>query len=46
MYGGNKTFVYVVHGKGLVVYCYNPDGLITDKYKHKVEGKLMFRECV
>ena len=27
--------VYVVHYTGLVVYCYSPDGSLTEKYEHK-----------
>ena len=27
--------VYVVHYRGLVVYCYTPDGLLSHRYKHK-----------
>ena len=27
--------VYVVHGKGLIVYCYTPDGSLSHKYEHK-----------
>ena len=30
-----KERVYVVHYTGLVVYCYNPDGSLIEKYKHK-----------
>ena len=36
--------VYVVHYRGLVVYCYNPDGSLSMNIK--VEQKLMLRECV
>ena len=27
--------VYVVHFKGLIVYCYTPDGSLSHKYEHK-----------
>ena len=27
--------VYVVHYKGLIVYCYTPDGSLSHKYEHK-----------
>ena len=27
--------VYVVHQKGLIVYCYTPDGSLSHKYEHK-----------
>ena len=30
-----RTRVYVVHHTGLVVYCYNPDGSLSEKYEHK-----------
>ena len=30
-----KERVYVVHQTGLVVYCYNPDGSLSDKYEHE-----------
>ena len=30
-----KERVYVVHDTGLVVYCYNPDGSLSEKYEHK-----------
>ena len=30
-----KERVYVVHCIGLVVYCYNPDGSLSEKYEHE-----------
>ena len=30
-----KQRVYVVHHTGLFVYCYNPDGSLSEKYQHK-----------
>ena len=34
-----KERVYVVHGTGLVAYCYNPDGSLSEKYEHKGGAK-------
>ena len=42
----HKERIYVVHGTGLVAYCYNPDGSPSETYEHRVEQKLMLRECV
>ena len=30
-----KERVYVVHRTGLVIYCYNPDGSLSEKYEHE-----------
>ena len=30
-----RTRVYVVHYTGLVVYCYSPDGSLSEKYEHE-----------
>ena len=30
-----RTRVYVVHHTGLVVYCYSPDGSLSEKYEHE-----------
>ena len=35
-----KEHVYVVHRIGLVVYCYNPDGSLGEKYEHKSGAKI------
>ena len=35
--------VYVVHSKGLIVYCYTPDGSLSHKYEHKGGEKANIR---
>ena len=40
-----KESVYVVHHTGLFVYCYNPDGSLSEMNMN-VEQKLLFRGCV
>ena len=34
-----RSRVYAVHYTGLVVYCYNPDGSLSEKYEHKGGAK-------
>ena len=39
--------VYVVHYRGLVVYCYTPDGLLSHRYKHKCGADIsVFGMCL